>query len=40
MLAEGHVGWVDGGGGGGGGSTGVRRLKVNVPYQHKKEHMS
>ncbi len=25
---------------GGGGTTGVRRLKVNVPYQHKKEHMS
>lgn len=21
-------------------TTGVHRLKVNVPYQHKKEHMS
>lgn len=23
-----------------GGTTGVHRLRVNVPYQHKKEHMS
>lgn len=23
-----------------GGNTEVHRLKVNVPYQHKKEHMS
>lgn len=33
----GHMGWV---GFRGGGTTGVHRLKVNVPYQHKKEHMS
>ena len=25
---------------GGGGNHRVHRVKVNVPYQHKKEHMS
>lgn len=42
QLEGGGVGWGHMGrvGFGGRGTTGVHRLKVNVPYQHKKEHMS
>lgn len=36
-VGLGHMGRV---GCGSWGTTGVHRLKVNVPYQHKKEHMS
>lgn len=36
-IGWGHMEWV---GFGGEGTTGLHRLKVYVPYQHKKEHMS